>query len=136
MPVWIGYYINENILNDATDFFQLGNPSEKKFYSGSDSLYSDSTSWNIFPTEDNPLARYKYASLQFTFEKDLTVIDRSTRSFFDLLGDCGGFLKALYYIAQFLITPFTSYALNQKLISMIALFRTSDKAKFLQRFTK
>ena len=62
-PIWIGYEVTTNVLQDETDFLQIGQSDLSKFYSESDAPGGGPTSWNQFPTAENPLARYKYASL-------------------------------------------------------------------------
>ena len=52
-------------------------------------------------------------------------IERSTYHLLDWLGDCGGLYDALSAIADFLVFPFTSFALSEKLLSTMALYQTS-----------
>ena len=60
-------------------------------------------------------------------------IERATYHFFDWLGDCGGLLDALFFLADMLIFPFTSFALRERLLSSLALYQASgapeDKTK-------
>ena len=71
----------------------------------------------MFPTAENPLTRYKYASLEFTFKKDLREIERATYHLLDWLGDCGGLLDALFFLTEYLVLPFTTFALRERLLS-------------------
>ena len=75
------------------------------------------SSWDKFPSEDNPLGLYKFTSIHFELNKSLKRTDRETYSLLDWLGDCGGLLDALYVIGSVLAAPFASFALNNKLIS-------------------
>ena len=51
--------------------------------------------WNDFPTVKSPYEKYKFSSFSINFNKDLQKIERSTYSFLDWLGDCGGLAGAL-----------------------------------------
>jgi len=54
-------------------------------------------------------------------------INRKTYSLLDWLGDCGGLTDALRFIAGLIVSPFASYALAAKLMSMILRFQQSDR---------
>ena len=105
---------------------QIGFETETDFYDESKEFRYGPTSWNIFPTEENPLARYKFVSLQFTFEHDLTVINRQTYSLLDWLGDCGGLLDALLLLGQIFVAPISSFALSTKLMTSLVRLKVSD----------
>lgn len=77
------------------------------------------SSWNTFPSEANPFARYKFMSVSFELSKDLRQINRQTYSFLDWLGDVGGLLEALFAIGDLFIGPFASFALKAKIVSMM-----------------
>ena len=46
---------------------------------------------------------------------DLTKINRKTGSLLDLLGTCGGLLRALTVLGSVLVNPYTLYALKSKI---------------------
>ena len=73
------------------------------------------SAWNIYPTTENPSSRFKFFSAEFTFKKDLKVINRVTYSVLDYLGDCGGLVDALVIIGQIIANPFAVIALKSKL---------------------
>ena len=52
-------------------------------------------------------------------------IERSTYHLLDWLGDCGGLLDALFFLADLFIFPFTSFALTEKLLTRMALYQAS-----------
>jgi len=63
-PIYVGYEITTQVLRDESSLLQLSG-DEKTFYtsaSGSNFI-TGVTSWNVFPTEKNPMARYKFASV-------------------------------------------------------------------------
>ena len=127
-PIYVGYEITTQVLRDESSLLQLSG-DEKTFYtsaSGSNFI-TGVTSWNVFPTEKNPMARYKFASVQFTFNQNMNEINRKTYSLLDWLGDCGGLTDALRFIAGLIVSPFASYALAAKLMSMILRFQQSDR---------
>lgn len=49
----------------------------------------------------------------------MITISRSTYSLLDWLGDVGGLFDALNIIAEFMIAPIASYALRQRLTSLL-----------------
>ena len=73
------------------------------------------SAWNEYPTDENPSKRFKFFSAEFTFKKDLKVINRVTYSTMDWLGDCGGLIDALIIIGQIIANPFAVIALKSKL---------------------
>ena len=87
------------------------------------------TAWNTFPTDDKPDAMYKFTSVSFEFNKDLRQINRQTYSFLDWLGDCGGLLDALHFIAKIFVSPLSIYALNSKLVSNLVHFKKSKSVQ-------
>ena len=82
----------------------LGSEVETPFYDWSDLLF-EASSWNKFPTPDNPESKYKFVSLAFKHGKSLVAIDRQTYSLLDWLGDWGGLMDALFMIAEVIIAP-------------------------------
>ena len=51
----------------------------------------------------------------------------------DWLGDCGGLLDALNFIAQLLLNPFSVYALQSKLSLLLVKFKPPDTTTNNQR---
>ena len=82
----------------------LGSEVETPFYDWSDFLI-EASSWNEFPTPNDPKSKYKFASLAFKHGKCLVAIDRQTYSLLDWLGDWGGLMDALFMIAEVIIAP-------------------------------
>ena len=68
----------------------------------------------MFPTDEQPDNKYKFVSLNFQQGKDLRVVNRSYFSLLEWLGDWGGLLDALFLLAEFLIAPFSAFALKVK----------------------
>ena len=62
-PVFVKYWINSEMLLDETQLFQLGDVRETKFYSHVDELKQYPTSWNTYPTKEDPTKKYKFFSL-------------------------------------------------------------------------
>jgi len=116
------------LLSDRTDFLQLGSSNNRYFYSGFNDLNPQPSSWNAFPTEEDPFAQYKFCSVSFELDKNLRQINRQTYSFLDWLGDCGGLLDALYIIAEMLVGPVSAFALRSKLVSTLVKFQKSSPA--------
>ena len=100
---------------------------ETTFYGTSGKFNSGITSWNVYPTEKNPNSLYKFASLEFTFNSDLTEINRTTYGLLNWLGDCGGLIGFIFSVAELIVSPFASYALTNKLASTILRITNSDR---------
>lgn len=80
-----------------------------------------------FPTTESPNNRYKYLSLELNLNLDRGSWNRQTYSFLDWLGDLGGLLDALFYLAQGLLIPFQSFTFNSKLLTTLIRFRPSGE---------
>ena len=78
------------------------------------------TYWNTFPTEEDPHARYKFASINLKLDHDLEVHFRTTYGFLDWLGDVGGFSSAVIAIAALVNSSNSDFALKSKLMSLLA----------------
>lgn len=85
------------------------------------------SSWNSFPTEEDPSLRYKFTSAEVNFSPDLKTIYRQTYSALDWLGDIGGLTDALMIIIGALTLPVATFALKAKLLSYLFRFRESEK---------
>ena len=103
--------IQSYILEDETDFLQLGQSDEYNFIALKDKFTMQDSAWNKFPTPENPRAKYKFCSFNLSLVEDLQKISRQTYSFLDWLGDCGGLVDMLVLIGRLLISPFAAYAL-------------------------
>ena len=58
----------------------------------------DISSWNQFPTADDPMGLYKYASIHFFLDRNLRTISRETYGVLDLISAVGGLNAALLRI--------------------------------------
>ena len=58
------------------------------------------SSWNSFPTVDDPFARYKYFSFHPSLDPDLKKMNRKTNSLLDWMGECGGLYDGLNLIVE------------------------------------
>ena len=77
------------------------------------------SSWNKYPTVENPSSRYKFTSIEINASMDQTIINRETYSGLDYLGDLGGLFDAFKIIGGILISPISGLALNSRLLSTI-----------------
>ena len=89
------------------------------------------SSWNKYPTKENPSRRYKFTSYEINLSADKKVINRETYSLLDWLGDVGGLIDALRYLCKFIIGPVTSFSLQATLLSKLFRQRPSDVLKRL-----
>ena len=90
-------------------------------------LLAAPSSWNKKITPENPLAKYKFTSIEINASMDQKVINRETYDGLDFLGDLGGFFGACQSIGSILVSPVAGFALNAKLLSTI--FRTAAPKK-------
>ena len=67
------------------------------------------SSWNKFPTVENPSLQYKYLSVEFNLDMDLMSWQRDTYSALDWLGDMGGLFDALFTIFKVMLAPISTY---------------------------
>ena len=79
------------------------------------------SSWNKFPTAENPSRKYKFTSYEINLSADKKVINRETYSLLEWLGDVGGLIEALRFLGKLIAGPVTSFSLQATLLS--ALFR-------------
>ena len=69
------------------------------------------SSWNTYPTRENPSSRYKFMSIEVNMNLDKKRFSRQTYSLLDWLGDIGGLSDALLPIVGLLVSPLSSFAL-------------------------
>ena len=84
------------------------------------------TSWINHPSIV-PNGRYKFSSFQINLDNRIKVSNRQTYDVLDWLGDCGGLADALFRLASFVISVFTSY--NIKNVLLTTLFRSTQSSK-------
>ena len=83
------------------------------------------SNWNTWPTVDEPDGKWKFFSTILQFSQDMKIIERSTYSGLEWLGDLGGLYCALIIIGQFLVKPFSILSLKIEMVSKV--FRLSPK---------
>ena len=104
-------------LEDETDLVQFGNTDETYFNSpiqkkDTDFLIFDS-GWTDFPT------KYKFFSMDISISSDVPKIRRKTDSLLDWLGDWGGLLDSLHFLADILVSPLTAYMMKSNLAMLL-----------------
>ena len=80
------------------------------------------SSWRNFPTETDPLAKYKYFSAHANMKPHLRHVKRKTQSLLDWLADWGGLLDGLDFVIDMTLSPYQMYALKTTLASLIVGF--------------
>ena len=91
--------LNINEVADESQTLQLGFSDDLEFYTFSVDA-ARSSSWNKFPTPENPSTRYKFTSVEIILDPDKLVVNRQTYSLLDWLGDMGGLFDALRLIVE------------------------------------
>lgn len=59
---------------------------------------------------ENPNGQYKFGSFSIALKPQTSVINRTTYSPLDWLGDIGGLIDALSYLLHFCLAPFFSFS--------------------------
>ena len=80
---------------------------------------ADPSSWNTYPTAENPSTKYKFTSIEIMPSMDQLVINRNAYGALDYLGDLGGLIDAFIILGNALISPVAGFALNSRLLSSI-----------------
>lgn len=106
-------------LEDESDFLQFGQSNSHDFYNFRNENVPQASQLKKFPDF------YKFTGLVIDFDYDLQTTNRQTYSFLDWMGDLGGLFEALNYVFFWLLSPFTAYAFESRLISH--LFRQSSQ---------
>ena len=118
MPNWVQSLVQINELEDESQVLQVGYSEDYTYHEYTHYLPQPS-SWNKFPTKEDPSRRYKFTSLEINMSLDKLVINRETYSLLDWLGDLGGLFDALKLIAQVIIYPVSSFSLSATLMSKL-----------------
>ena len=95
-------YLNSAIQKKDTDFLNV------------DSSYKD------FPTF------YKFFSMELNINPDAPKIRRKTDSLLDWLGDWGGLLDGLNFLADILLSPLSAYMMKSKLAQLLVKLLPSE----------
>lgn len=110
-PHWFPTFIHTTELQDEVKLIQYGAQEELFF----DSVFFESSNPSFlkdWPTKENPDTFIKYTSMAIMFDQNMTVIERSTYSLLELLGDVGGLIDGLRYIGIIILSPFMIFKLD------------------------
>ena len=100
-PSYFYQYIESNELNDSTDYLQLSSYEQKPFFTNKkDNVNILSSTWNTFPTKENPNNRFKFLSFYLIRDPDLHKIYRKTNGIIDVLAEVGGLMRALIFFGN------------------------------------
>ena len=73
------------------------------------------SSFNQWPTEEQPDYKYKFSSLVVWLDQEVTQIERSTYNVLEWLGDIGGLYDAMKLVGQAIVYPVAMFALKVEL---------------------
>ena len=112
-PSYFSFDLQTTHLEDETDLVQFGNTDEIYFNSpllkrDGDFFIKDS-SFKHYPTY------YAFFFMSVNVSPDVPKVRRKTDSLLDWLGDWGGLLDSLYFIADILLSPLSAYMMKSKL---------------------
>ena len=125
LPSWLRSRIEINELEDESDMFQYGEYDSTEFYEYSRDIAQPS-SWNKFPTSENPSRRYKFASLDLIVGPDKMIISRDTYALLDYLGDLGGLFDALFFIFSSIAAPVATFNMKATILSHFFRFKPKE----------
>ena len=110
-------------MEDETELVQYGQSDEISFEKLrlNNPEPSDRVKW---PTRDSPTDQYKFNSVWLELGQNLIVVERSTYSLLEWLGDVGGLFDGLKLVTNPFIGLFAAYSLQNNLISLA--FRNTD----------
>ena len=89
-------------------------PETKNFFGITSQLFD--ISWG-------PLVRFS-----IRIESDMIEINRKTDSLFDVLGSCGGLIRALTVFVSILVSPYNKYVLESLLLANLVRFVPSESS--------
>ena len=123
-PSYYSFDFQTTQLEDETDLVQFGNSDEAYFNSPIQKKETDfiifDSGWKDFPSH------YKYFSMDLGISPDVPKIRRKTDSLLDWLGDWGGLLDSLYFLADILLSPLSAYMMNSKLAQLLVRILPSE----------
>ena len=125
-PTFLSGMLRKSVLEDEVSFLQYGQEEHYEFFNYELPIPKPS-SWATYPTEENPLAFYKFGSVEINLSQDLIIWQRETYSILDLVGDVGGLFDGLRYCFAVIVAPVSSFALQSKLLSSFFKFKSSEK---------
>ena len=94
------------------------------------------SSWNVYPTRENPDGLFKYGSIEVNMSQDLSIWNRQTYSLLDYIGDLGGLLDGLKSLCAIIIAPFSTFSLQSLLLTTIFRYRPHNDEKEQQTIKK
>ena len=97
---------------------QYGTVSEAEFQTMSLGV-SEPSVFNKWPTKNQTDRVYKLTSLWLEQGQKRRIIERSTYSVLELIGDVGGLFDGLKLIANALIGPLAAYAMNKEFFTRV-----------------
>ena len=66
-PSYLNGYLKANVLNDQTDYLQIGQSDDHNYFEFELSGPKPS-GWDKFPTKENPDSRYKFSSIHIVLD--------------------------------------------------------------------
>lgn len=123
---WIGAYIERNVLYDEIDILQYGQNQREDFLQMSFG-FPEPSSKTIWPTKKDPSKLYKLASIWLEQGLSERIVERSTYSFLDWVGNVGGLFNGLRISFSLLLTPITAYSLRSVLLDQVYSSKDSKK---------
>ena len=98
------------MLEEETEYLQYGQYTESEYFQYFMG-FPQASSWNTFPTTENPSSRYKYISVELNMSLESQIYSRQTYSLLDYLGDLGGLADALLKLGALIVAPFATFGL-------------------------
>ena len=117
-PTYLAGIMRKNELHDESDYLQFGQEENYEFYAY-ELPPPKPSSWNVYPTRENPQGIFKYGSIEVNMSQDLITWNRQTYGLLDFIGDLGGLLDGLKFVCTIIIAPFSTFSLSSLLLTTI-----------------
>jgi len=112
VPTYATVEISPGSLYDKTDYLQLGQTYIRNFFD------VKMTEYGLSYMHDYP-DFYAFLDISFTINEDLLMMERSTYSFLDCIGDVGGLSEFLYILLGLTAAKFSKLKMNAELVSSL-----------------
>ena len=121
IPLYVENYVNQDVLDDETDYLQFGQSYERNYTSFSMSPNLLASSYNKFPYE------FKFLGTEISINMDIGITERQTYGVLDYLGDLGGLVEILKLSVGYMLYKFSTMRLNGLMLNRLYHVSSMDK---------
>ena len=117
--------VNVDTIEDETSYFNLGQQDEHA-YMNFKMEQNEITSWKNYPDQ------YKFYSVHFSLNLDVTTMERRTYDVLDMVENTGGMIEFLFIVFSFASYHFSSLRLKALITNRIYWVAQSTKETILK----